>query len=118
MTEAGYRSWVRSQLRKISMRWKPIYEAKALAKRPVEPTDRLRWGNLIKYVYVCALCADRVPDKHGAVDHIEPCGTLVDIEKDAGPFILRMLCESDKLRFLCDPCHNNITKDQRENPTS
>jgi ribosomal protein L44E len=115
MTEAAFRGWIRSQLRRMSLRWRPIGECKRAARRPVTPKDREKYGNRIKWVYECALCHNRVPDKLGQVDHIIPCGSLTDIEKDAGPFILRLLCESEGLRFLCDQCHTTITKEQREN---
>lgn len=121
MTEAAFRSWVRSQLRRMSQRWKPIYMCKKDAQRDATPAEVARFSKgrgKIRKVYECARCTDRVPDKLGAVDHVIPCGTLIDIEKDAGPFILRMLCEQPSLRWLCDPCHHTITQEQRENPSS
>lgn len=65
-------------------------------------------------MYECSSCHARVPDKLGAVDHIIPCGSLINIEQDAGPFILRMLCEGEGLRYLCDHCHHQVTQEQRE----
>lgn len=113
LTEAAFRSWIRSQLRRMSQRWKPIYEAKRLARRSVTIADKARWGNRIKYVYGCAQCGGWFPDKLVAVDHIVPCGTLVDIEKDAGPFILKLLCEASGLRVLCHGCHHQVTQEER-----
>lgn len=116
MTEAGFRSWVRSQLRRMSQRWKPIYDTKKDAQRDATPEEVARFSKgrgKIRKVYVCAVCSARVPDKLGAVDHIIPCGSLIDVEKDAGPFILRMLCEKPSLRWVCDPCHTNITNEAR-----
>ena len=112
MTEAAFRSWVRSQLRRMSQRWKPIYMTKKAAQRPATPAEVALFSKgrgRIKFVYECAQCAVRVPDKQGAVDHIIPCGSLIDINADAGPFILRLLCEGEGLRWLCDPCHQEVT---------
>lgn len=113
MTEAQFRSWIRSSLRRMSQRWKPIYQTYAKSKRPVTAEDRLRWGNRIKFVHQCERCQDWFPKKLVEVDHIVPCGSLVDIEKDAGPFILRLLCEVDGLRLLCEPCHLIITEEAK-----
>lgn len=110
LTEAAFRSWIRSQLRRMSQRWKPIYEAKRQARREATVADKARWGNRIKYVYGCAGCGGWFPEKLVAVDHIEPCGSLIDVAVDAGPFLLRLLCEMDGLRILCDPCHQSVTQ--------
>jgi len=113
MTEAAFRGWIRSSLRRMSQRWKPIYECKRRARRAVTAADREQWGNRLKWVFQCAICQHYFPEKFIDVDHIVPCGTLVDIEHDAGPFILRMLCEADGLRCLCRECHHVITQKER-----
>ncbi len=118
MTEAAFRSWVRSQLRRMSQRWKPIYECKRAAQRDATPEEVAEFSvgrGRIRKVYECAACTRRVPDKLGAVDHIIPCGSLLDIERDAGPFILRMLAEGKQLQYLCDPCHDIKTREDIEN---
>ncbi|MDY0087105.1 MAG: HNH endonuclease signature motif containing protein [Coriobacteriia bacterium] len=112
-TEAQFRGWIRSSLRRMSQRWKPIYQTYNKSKRPATAADSAKWGNRIKYVYQCEQCREWFPKKLVEVDHIVPCGSLTDIEKDAGPFILRMLCEIDGLRLLCEPCHQVITQEQR-----
>lgn len=116
MTEAAFRSWVRSQLRRMSQRWKPIYTCKKAAQRPATPAEVAafsRGRGRIRFVYECAVCSKRVPDKLGAVDHIVPCGSLLNIATDAGPFIERMLCEPNGLRWVCDECHTTITNEAR-----
>lgn len=111
-TEAGFRSFIRSQLRRMSQRWPPIYQALHNAKRPVEEADVAKWGKRIKFVYQCEQCRGWFPRTHIEADHIIPCGSIQDIAKDAGPFILRMLCEEDGIRPLCHECHQKITNPQ------
>ncbi len=93
----------------MSQRWKPIYQTYALSKRTATVEDRRAHGNRIKFTHQCAKCGGWFPKKMVEVDHIVPCGTLKDIATDAGPFILRMLCEADGLRLLCNPCHLEVT---------
>jgi len=97
----------------MSMSWRPIYGILKDHCRAVTPSDKALWGNRIKWVYQCQICLGYYPRKMVEVDHIHPCGSLIDIEKDAGPFILRMLCERNGLRILCTPCHLIITKESK-----
>lgn len=113
MTEAMFRSWVRSQLRKLSQKWKPLYSSKKNKRLEATDIDRERWSDRIKYVWECEECKDRVPDSLICVDHIVPCGSLRDIEKDAGPFLLRMLCEEDGFQMLCKKCHKVKTMEEK-----
>lgn len=108
-TEAQFRGWIRSSLRRMSQRWKPIYQTFNRSKRAVTAADREKWGNRIKFVHQCDACQQWFPKKQVAVDHIVPCGSLLDIEKDTGPFILRLLCEVDGLQLLCTNCHQEKT---------
>lgn len=114
MTEAGFRGWIRSQLRRMSQRWRPIYATLHDGRRAPTATERLSFGNRIKWVNNCQECQKYFPLKDLEVDHIIPCGSLIDIERDAGPFIMRLLCEMDGLRRLCHPCHVSITNGETE----
>lgn len=113
MTEAAFRSWVRSQLRRMSMRWRPIGACKKRVKVDATPLDKKRWGNLIRVIFPCEICEDRVTSKGGQVDHIVPCGSLLDIEKDAGPFLLRLLVEHEGLMWVCNTCHLVKTAEEK-----
>lgn len=109
MTEAGYRGWIRSQLRRMSLRWRPIGEKRKEGRRAVTKADQAKWGKRIKVVNSCEECAGWFPNKELEIDHIKPAGQLLDIAKDAGPFITRLLCEKDGLRRLCKGCHAKVT---------
>lgn len=112
MTEAAYWGWIRSNLRRMSLRWKPIYGVLKDCKRPVTAADRNKWGNRIKFVHQCSKCSQWFPKKLVEVDHIIPCGSLKTPE-DVGPFIMRLLCERPGLRLLCSPCHVTITHQEK-----
>lgn len=113
MTEAQFWGWIRSSLRRMSQRWKPIYTVLKESKRPVTAADRKKYGNRIKFVHQCSGCKNWFPKKMVEVDHIVPCGSL-RCSEDVGPFVLRLLCESDGLRLLCEDCHQTVTQEQRE----
>lgn len=110
MTEKAFFGWIRSQLRRVSQRWKPIYGILKEGRRPVTFGDRVQWGNRIKFVYQCERCLQWFPRTGIEVDHIVPCGSLRSFE-DVGPFTARLLCERPGLRRVCEACHLIITKE-------
>lgn len=108
MTEAAFWGWIRSALRRKTIMWKPIAEAKALARRSYKGTNKRR-----KWEYECAECKKHFADKEIAVDHIESAGSLRKAE-DLPGFIERLFCEIDNLQVLCIDCHNKKTKKDRK----
>lgn len=117
MSEAAFRAFIRSNFRRMSMRWRPIYATLKEGQRPPTDAERELWGNRVKFLNNCQMCGTWVPRKHLDVDHIVPCGSLMDIEKDAGPFLLRLLVERPGLRRLCDTCHRDVTNKAAEAAT-
>lgn len=113
MSEAAYWGWIRSSLRRMSMRWKPLYGVLNDCKRAVTQEDKAKHGNRIKFVYQCSACSGCFPRKEIEVDHIHPCGSL-KCEADIGPFVTRMLCERPGLRVVCKQCHLSITKESKQ----
>lgn len=100
MTEAQFKAFIVSALRKQSLRWKPINEVKKRAR-------------VTRGKYRCACCGLVVGPKDGAVDHINP---VVSISGFSGwdSFINNMFCEESGLQFLCDNCHDIKTKKENE----
>lgn len=108
-TEARYRSFIISTLRRASNRWAP--------KNTVKKDARVERG-----VYLCASCKEHVPNSikvdgkrvnNVFVDHINP---VIDPEKGFiswDNFIERMFCEEDNLQVLCKDCHDLKTADER-----
>lgn len=108
-TEARYRGFIRSALRKAWVRWGPNQQAKRSAR-------------VARGVYLCAgyeRDAHRVPNsikadgkRHNNVftDHIEPIGT----HRSWDETIERMFVEVDRLQVLCKECHDQKTKAERD----
>lgn len=109
LTEAGYWAFIRSGLRSKSMYWPPIHKAKLKARRASKSANKR-----LKYEYQCAICKQWWPDKDIEVDHITPVGTLRSGD-DLKLFVENLFCEEDKLRILCENCHKQVTKEQKQN---
>jgi len=104
MTEAAFWSFIRSALRQKSRWFKPISEAKRLARRKYRGSNRRQ-----KWEYQCAECKNWFSDKEIAVDHIVECGSLSCAE-DLPVFVERLFCEVEGLQILCkDGCHKKKT---------
>ena len=111
MTEAAYRGFIRSMLRKGSMRWRPKNEVKKKARHHTKLP-----GKTARLVFhaKCADCGELVPETDTAVDHIKP---VVDPElgfTSWDDFINRLYCEEDNLQVLCNDCHLIKTADEKE----
>lgn len=109
MTESAFWGWIRSLLRRASMHWKPITEAKNKAKR-VKPKTKV---GRHKFEYQCNECKQWFPEKTGKtknieIDHLIEAGSLKKAE-DLPGFVTRLFCEVDGLQVLCKECHNNKT---------
>lgn len=106
MSKAAFFGSIRATLRNSSRWWKPISEAKKLAKRAYKgPNKRQKWE------YQCNICKGWFTDKEVAVDHIVEAGSLKDYN-DLPAFVKNLFCEVDGLQVLCnkrldgkDSCH-------------
>jgi len=99
-TEAQFFSRIRSALRKLSMYWKPIQEARKRARRPYKGKNKRQ-----KWEFQCAECKGWFPQKQINVDHIVPVGSLRSSD-DLKGFVERLFCEDvDGYKVLCKPCH-------------
>ena len=112
-TAARFHSFIKGGLRALTNRWGPKNECKKKAR-------------VARGIYRCAgfgIPAHKVPasivdDKKGRinnvyVDHIIPIiGPEGFVSWDQT--IKRMFCEVDGLQVLCKECHDNKTKQERE----
>lgn len=110
-TEARYRSFIVSALRKLTTRWGP----KNACKRDARHHEKLlnSRGRLV-FHSKCNNCGVLVPEVDASVDHIEPV-----IDPEVGftswdEYIERLLCEKEGFQVLCKPCHDHKTKQERE----
>ena len=108
-TEARLRSFVRSNIRRMQRLWPPMQEIwKERRDKPKDTPGRH------KYEYQCEGCSEWFPRDQMHADHIVPCGSIIDIAKDAGPFIDRMLAPVEGFTRLCKSCHQEKTNQERK----
>jgi hypothetical protein len=102
-TESRYFGFLRSALRRASMRWPPIHDVLELNRRPYRGKRKnVRWE------YACAHCGEWRMRKEVHVHHKLPCGTLRQFS-DLPAFCENLFCEVDKLEVVCLLCHQNET---------
>lgn len=109
-TEARFTSFIKSQLRNASRKWKPNNEA-------------LKRARIQRGIYLCNGCNQEITTsikidgkkhKNVLVDHINP---VIDPKKGFttwDDFINRLFCEIDDLQVLCKDCHDKKTKEENE----
>ena len=102
-TEAKFWGWLRSGLRRMSIRWAPRSQVLLAARRPNESDNaKLKWE------YQCHQCSGWFPRKEVEADHIIPAGTLKCLE-DLPGFVDRLFCEVDGFEVKCKECHHKKT---------
>jgi 5-methylcytosine-specific restriction endonuclease McrA len=109
-TEAKFRSFIKSNLRRTSMKWGPLNEARKLAST--------RRG-----FYLCSGCKeeipasikiDRVRKNNVHVDHIKPVVDPVVGWVSWDDTIEGMFSELPNLQVLCTACHDKKTNEERD----
>ena len=108
MSESAFWAFIRSALRQKSRWWKPITQCKQYAKRPYKGTNKRQ-----KFEYQCNKCKKWFPDKQINIDHILPAGEL-NKANDLPGFVERLFVEAEGLQCLCQNCHNEKTKQEKE----
>lgn len=104
LTESGFWGMVRSALRKKSMYWKPLQDAKKEARRPSKSENKR-----LKFEYQCSSCKKWYPEKEIEVDHIVDAGSLRNGD-DLKSFVERLFCEKEGFQVLCKTnCHRQKT---------
>jgi 5-methylcytosine-specific restriction endonuclease McrA len=108
-TEAAFLGFIRSGLRQMSRRWRPLVcDALNAARRKSKSKKNLR----LKWQYNCAHCKGWFSRKNVEVNHIIPCGSMSKLE-DLPGFVARLFCEVDNLEVVCKKCHLIETKKQK-----
>ena len=108
MSESAFWAFIRSALRQKSRWWNPVTQCKLNAKRPYKGSNKRQ-----KFEYQCNKCKKWFPDKQINVDHILPAGEL-NKANDLPGFVERLFVEESGLQCLCQNCHNEKTKQEKE----
>ncbi len=110
-TEARFNGFIKSMLRRGSVRW-PV---KAQVKKEAEVGKKInKSSGRIAMHFLCAGCKGEFPNSKVQVDHIEP---IIDPTKGFTTWddcIKRMFCEKDNLQVLCTDCHKIKTDMEKE----
>jgi len=107
-TTARYYTFIRSNIRKMQMKWQPMQEAK-LEGRRLKPANV---PGRHKFEHQCSKCKSWVPEKLLHMDHKIPTGSI-KCHADIGPFIERMLVGKKGWQKLCITCHQEKTNQER-----
>ena len=110
-SDAKFKGWIISLLRRGTMRWPPRNEAlkKAKTTKKINPKS----GRLAQH-FKCKKCKGDFPAKQVVVDHIKP---VVEIGVGFVNFDIyaeRMYCSLSNLQVLCKGCHDIKSKDEKE----
>ena len=103
-------NFIKSALRRASVRWEPKNEAirKACVGDGINP----RTGRKCK-LHQCPQCGELFPRSEIRADHVVPVvGPEGFTTWDS--FIERLFCEADGFSAICDGCHKRITEHERK----
>ncbi len=109
MSESAFHSYIKSVLRRASMRWPPLNSVRAKARKS-------------RGMYLCAGCGELVPAsilqngkrvKNVLVDHINPIVPITGFD-NWDNVIQRLFCDESNLQVLCKNCHDKKTKQERD----
>ena len=109
-TEARYNSFIKSGIRSLTRKWKPMFDA--LKDAATEKKVNAKTGRIAQH-YKCAHCGGQFPVKEVAIDHIEPIVPIAGFTT-WDDVISRALCEKSGFQVLCKPCHLIKSKEENE----
>ena len=100
-TEARFKGFIVSALRRASGRWGPKFACKKKAR-------------IARNAYICAQCSGIVGNSQIKIDHIEPVVDPTRGFQGYDTFISRLFVELEGYQAICIPCHNTKTQVERE----
>ena len=108
-SEARFKSFLRSNLRKAWVKWPPRSDCLEHARRESQSDNkRLKWE------YECAICHTWHKGSEVQVDHIHECGNINSLLA----FVATLFSEEDNLRVVCKGCHQVKTSVTRKESKS
>lgn len=109
-SDAKFKGWIVSLLRRGTMRYPPRNDALRAAK--VGKRLNPKTGRMSEH-YICSGCAGEFPGKEISMDHIDP---IVDPNVgfiDWNTYMERMWVPVEKWQPLCKDCHDAKSKEER-----
>lgn len=121
MSKPNRRSWVVSQLRRLSIRWPPRGRVLKASRREL-PRKIKKDGTPYKkanYEYQCNSCKNWFRSSDTVMDHIIPVvdpkdNTIKTEEEFFGKFVVSLLSYEDNWQVLCNSCHDEKTRHENE----
>jgi len=110
-TDAKWRSWVISLLRRGTMRFPPRNEVlkEARTERKInKATGKLAWHSR------CNKCKKEFPSSKIKADHIKPVVDVTTGFIDWNVYIERMYCVKKGWQAICDVCHDKKSAKERK----
>lgn len=110
-TDAKWRSWVISLLRRGTLRFPNRNEVLKEAK--TDKKINAASGRMAQH-YRCAECLGDFPASKVAVDHIQPVVCPQQGFQNWDTYIERMFCTKENLQVLCEVCHTKKSFKEKE----
>ena len=110
-TDAKWKGWIVSLLRRGTMRFPPRNDALRAAK--TEKKINTLTGRMAQH-YECCSCKEQFTAKGVVVDHVEPVIPVGVGFTTWDEYIERMFCPVDNLQVLCGTCHDVKSKEERQ----
>jgi len=115
------KSWITSQLRRLSLRWPPRGKVLKASRREL-PRKIKKDGTPFKkpnYEYQCNVCKGWFRSSDTQLDHIQP---VIDVKSDKfteeefySTFVIGLFCYEDNFQVICHKCHDEKCKiEQKE----
>jgi len=107
---------IRGAIRRIFSRSPAKIEAQMKVRREVPKFNKDGSRSKVDAVqYQCNICKNWVGSTHVEVDHTVP---VIEVNEqgfvDWNTFVNRLFCQVQDLQVLCDPCHDQKTRDERK----
>lgn len=112
MSESAFHSYIKSVLRKASMRWKPVNQVKQEARTERGFYKCAECGEVVTATVVATLKNGKTKRiKNVAVDHINPVVPTSGFD-NWDNVIKRLFCDKEGLQLLCKECHDKKCQEE------
>ena len=109
MRSLDFTKWLKSGLRRLSMRWPPISATRKYARVARGQYRCAGYGETGEHIVPRSIKGKI----NIFVDHVEPVGSSDDWDTH----IHRLFCDEEGLQLLCKVCHDRKTRDENSRRT-